>query len=113
MAGHAEHAPERLLAAVPLTSNNVMGTAPRRLQERHVPWRENRTANPGPPTNVAWAERWACSATWNDVSEVPVRGRPAQAGHAILSRAESRVPTGPSRPRLARFAPNRPRCRPA
>jgi hypothetical protein len=30
-----------------------------------------------------------------------------------LSRAESRVPTGLSRPRLARFAPNRPRCRPA
>ena len=90
-----------------------MGTTLRRLQERHVPWRENRTANPGPPTNVAWAERWACSATYNDVSEVPVRSRPAQAGHAILSRAESRVPTGPSRPRLARFAPNRPRCRPA
>jgi hypothetical protein len=38
---------------------------------------------------------------------------PAQAGHAILSRAESRVPTGPSRLRLARFAPNRARHRPA
>jgi len=25
MAGHAEHAPEQLLAAVPLTSNNVHG----------------------------------------------------------------------------------------
>jgi hypothetical protein len=34
------------------------------------------------------SERWACSATWNDVSEVPVRSRAAQAGHAILSRAE-------------------------
>jgi len=32
---------------------------------------------------------------------------PAQAGHAMLARAASRVPTGPSCPRLARFAPNR------
>src|SRR5580700_4207325 len=36
-----------------------MGTTSRRLGERHVPWRERRAANPGPPTNVAWAERWA------------------------------------------------------
>src|SRR5215471_21648 len=34
------------------------GEGSRCQQERHVTWRENRTANPGPATNVAWAERW-------------------------------------------------------